>query len=70
LCLKEVTESSIALTWVNGNGEGRIVVARKNQEPNLPEDGVIYPVVKDIINEKPNLKDSWVVYDSKAEIMN
>jgi len=66
IVFKEVTESSIALTWVNGNGEGRIVVARKDQEPNLPEDGAIYPVVKDIINEKPNLKDSWVVYDSKS----
>ncbi len=66
IVFNEVTESSISLQWINGNGEGRIVVVRKDEDPNYPEDGVTYPVVQDISIEKPNLKDSWVVYDGKG----
>lgn len=62
----DVTESSISIKWINGNGEGRIVIVSKDMEPNYPEDKVVYQPVQDISKEKPNLKNSWVVYDGKG----
>ncbi|HPD33640.1 MAG TPA: fibronectin type III domain-containing protein [Candidatus Kapabacteria bacterium] len=66
IVFNEVTESSISLQWINGNGEGRIVVVRKDEDPNYPEDGIVYTVVQDIYTQKPNLRESWVVYDGKG----
>lgn len=63
----DVTESSISIKWINGNGEGRIVVVSKDKDPNFPEDCATYQVIKDISKAEPNLKDSWVVFDSKSK---
>ena len=67
IVFENVTESSISIQWINGNGDGRIVVVSKDIDPNYPEDKVVYQPVQDISKEKPNLKDSWVVYDGKGK---
>lgn len=40
-----VTSTTIPLTWVRGNGDGLIVVAREGSWPVKPTDGVVYDQV-------------------------
>ena len=67
IVFENVTESSISIKWINGNGDGRIVIVSKDIDPNYPEDKVVYQPIQDIPKEKPNLKNSWVVYDGKGK---
>jgi hypothetical protein len=58
-----VTENSMLLLWQNGTGEGRIVVAKKDGRPDLPEDGKIYKANEKYGSSDSKLKSSFVIFD-------
>lgn len=42
IAFRAVTEHQIEALWANGNGKGRIVVVKKDKQPDAPKDGVEY----------------------------
>lgn len=42
LAFSGISTNQMTLTWVNGNGEGRVVVMREGAAPALPSDGSVY----------------------------
>lgn len=50
ISITNITDNSVTLTWVNGNGQGRLVTARESAEVMLPTDGMEYSANIDFIS--------------------
>ena len=72
IAFKNVTESEIELTWLNGNGKNRIVVINKNSEPDLPVDGKLYIASNDYQNKSNSLNGtaSKVIFNGNNKNQN
>jgi|DewCreStandDraft_5_1066085.scaffolds.fasta_scaffold25627_2 hypothetical protein len=65
LAFESVTDNSFVLTFVNGNGEGRIVVIAEGENIDLPENGKQYKASPTYGTESTRIGKSFVVYDGK-----
>lgn len=70
LAFSNVTDKSMKLTWVNGNGEGRIVIASKGDKIDLPNSSDSYIASNKMGDEKAKLGNSYVIFDSKGKLSN
>lgn len=57
-------DGSYEIRWLNGNGEGRILVAKRGNKVNLPKDGQVYEVGAD---ENKGLGQSRVLANIKGK---
>jgi hypothetical protein len=63
IAFDEITDSSFVVSWVNGSGEGRIVVVSKGEKLDLPENAKEYPS-SSVYGKGGNIGgSSYVVYD-------
>jgi hypothetical protein len=60
------TDTSVSIRWTNGNGQNRIVVIRKDMEPENPNDGKKYKVTtKYGVQSSEYGNGNFVVFDSE-----
>jgi len=65
LAFEGITDTSFVVKWLNGNGEGRILVVSQSGKAPQPENGKQYNVSPDFGNLAAKLKNGYVVYDGK-----
>ncbi|MCX7908881.1 MAG: fibronectin type III domain-containing protein [Ignavibacteria bacterium] len=65
LAFSEITDTSIVMSWLNGNGEGRIVVIGPPKDFSKPKNGTAYPSSQVYGKESSKLGNCYVVYDGK-----
>ena len=66
----DVDDSNISLLWANGDGKGRIVIAKKGEKITLPQDGVEY-IANGNFGEGSEISDgTFVVFDGKSKEQN
>jgi hypothetical protein len=68
LAFAKVTDNSMKLIWVNGNGEGRIVVASKGDKLDLPNSSSSFVASNKMGDEKAKIGNSFIVYDGKGKV--
>jgi len=64
----EVTDTTIFVRFVKGNGEGRILVGAKGDKVDLPEDGKEYRASSRFGSTESRLGNSFVLYDGKDRL--
>lgn len=73
IAFNNVGATSTDVSWTNGNGTGRIVIARQGVPPSLtdlPEDGTNYAANADFSGNGQALGDSKVVFNGTANTFN
>jgi hypothetical protein len=61
----DVTDTTITLRFIFGNGEGRMLVGAKGEEVDLPQDGKEYRASARFGSREAQLGKSFVLYDGK-----
>ncbi len=59
----ELTDSTISVQFLRGNGEGRILVGAKGDKIDFPENGKVYRTSNKFGNGEARLGNSFVLYD-------
>lgn len=69
IAFRQPTESTIELVWVNGNGDSRVVVAKKGKgKITPPEDGKVYEANAKFGNPKSKVADdTYIVYTGNKQ---
>lgn len=64
----KVTDSSITVKFLKGNGEGRILVGTKGNKIDFPENGKVYRTSNKFGSTEAQLGNSFVLYDGSDRI--
>lgn len=65
IAFDEITDTSFVISWLNGDGEGRIVLVSEDDMLEQPENGKEYLASFIFGNNKSRVKQAFVVYDGK-----
>jgi len=71
ITFSNVTDTEMTISFQSGNGEGRIVLMRKDSAPELPTDGIEYKFSQKYKNDSAILKNNtYCIYKTKISADN